>query len=91
MNCTPESSCSDTLKKLTAAYFSVLEDGGVQEVTIGEDTTRYHKNDLEAMKTTIAALHAECPSATSNMIMGGRRRPMGLCFEESHRCRNGRC
>lgn len=91
MNCTPDIPCAERLTKLVNAYFNVLQDGSVQEVTIGEDTTRYHKTDLAAMKNMITALHSTCGNEASAMIVGGRRRPASFCFEESHSCHRRRC
>ena len=85
--------CGAKLAELCDAYFNVLQDGSLKEVTSGDDTTEWHNNNLPELKAQITRMHAQCPSNASAMIVGGsgRRAPRGVCFEESAKCRGGGC
>lgn len=85
-NCCQEAQCKDTLCQMVQAYYSLLSGEAVQEVTTGEDTTRYFKGDVDTLKKEIIKLHANCPTQQSMAIAGGRRRAAGVCYGESSGC-----
>ena len=93
MQCAPALSCSTMMAEALNAYHQLTMDGGVQEVSSLDESTKWHKTDLPALKNHIATLHATCPSQTSAAILGigARRSARGLCFGNSARCNTGRC
>lgn len=93
MQCTPEKTCAQMMKEAINAYHELTIDGGVSEVSSMDETTKWHKADIGALKTHIQTLHATCPTVMSAAILGmnQRRSAMSVCYGNSSRCSGGRC
>lgn len=53
-------SCPERLEELTDAYYNLVSGCSVQEVTMDDETTRFHKGNMVELLRAIRTLHSEC-------------------------------